>query len=276
MGLKKTTNYSHYLQLEEPFLSYIVTASERCKIEPYLWRFPIIGRVPYLGFATKTRAHQEAEKLKKEDMDVFVRGAKAFSTLGWFDDPVPSSLLSMDDYDLVNTIIHETIHSTLFIESSADFNEALATFWALKGTEQYFIAREGADSQTVKQARLEAADEILFGNFMTQKIQELNEWYKSHGPNCDELERKKILATVQKDFETQVSPNLKTDGFLGFKNGEMNNARLAAIKTYYYDWTYFEKAWEKSERNHTNFLKLMQDLKSADLPFEKLKLQYSQ
>jgi predicted aminopeptidase len=137
LGLKKNKNYSSYVKLNRPFVSYVVSASPKNELKHYLWKYPMVGELPYKGFPKKESADREAEKLKKDGLDVHVRGVSAYSTLGWFNDPVLSSMLRYKDHDLVNTIIHENVHATLYIKSEADFNERLAAFVGNIGT-QYF------------------------------------------------------------------------------------------------------------------------------------------
>lgn len=271
MGLKKTRNYLTYVQLDQNYVSALVTGSAKCKIDPYTWDFPIVGRVPYLGYATLDRARNEAKKLEAQNLDSFVRDTVAFSTLGWFDDPVLSSMLRLDEFDLINTIIHETIHATIFIKNSADFNEALATFWAQKGTEEFFISKHGTDSNVLKNARDDSHDTKIFSEFITQQITDINKWYESQNSSCDLAERAQMLQGIQDKFNQLIKPKLKTKSYSGFGQGPMNNARLAAFKTYYYDFSVFEKAWDKAGKNHQKFLEQIKLLENSASPFADLK-----
>jgi predicted aminopeptidase len=275
MGLKKTRNYQSFIQLDEPYVSYIVSASPKCEIKGYLWDFPIVGRVPYLGFANKDLAAREAEKMRDQGYDTFVRGTTAFSTLGWFDDPILSSMLNGDDYDVVNTILHETVHATLFIKSSADFNEALAMFLAQKGSEDFFKSVEGPNSETLKNAKLQAMDERLFSQFVTSEIEHMQAWYTTNGQNCDLTAREKEFQALTKRFRDKILPQLKTENYKGFANTPLNNARLSALKTYYYDLTVFEHVWRHTNQDYRRFLAAMKTLESSSAPFDDLKKQES-
>jgi len=128
LGLKPTKNYSSFVQLEDKYVSYLLRVSPKYELKTYKWSFPIVGSFPYLGFFDKQDAIDEQQKFKDKSYDTYVRGVTAFSSLGWFNDPVLSSMMNYENPDLVNLIIHETVHSTLFIKNHASFNERLATF----------------------------------------------------------------------------------------------------------------------------------------------------
>ncbi len=151
MNLERTSNYDSFVQLEDRYVTYTVSAAFKDKLEPYLWSFPIVGKVPYKGFFRKAEAFEEEKELKAENLDTYVRGVSAYSTLGWFSDPLLSSMTSYSDSDLVETVIHETTHATLYIKSNADFNERLATFVGIKGMQQFYQEREGQNSPVIAQ-----------------------------------------------------------------------------------------------------------------------------
>ena len=125
---KKTKNYSTFVNLHRPYVTYIVSAAPKNELKYYTWYFPIIGSVPYKGYFNEAGANGEARDLASEGYDTYVRGVTAYSTLGWFKDPILSSMLAYSDYDMVNTIIHETVHTTIYIKSNANFNERLASY----------------------------------------------------------------------------------------------------------------------------------------------------
>src|SRR5690606_33281988 len=98
----------------------------------------IVGSVPYKGFFEKEDAEHAAQKLELAGFETWVRGTDAFSTLGWFDDPVLSTTLSNSIPSIVDTVIHESVHSTVWIKGRVDFNESLANFIGGQGAYQFF------------------------------------------------------------------------------------------------------------------------------------------
>jgi predicted aminopeptidase len=155
LGLKPTDNYESYVELNRPYVVYAVNASYKNRLEGYTWHFPIIGDVPYKGFFSLEDAKEEEKLLLKKNLDTYLRGVTAYSTLGWFDDPILSSMMSYSDHYLVETIIHETVHATIYIKDNADFNEQLASFLGAKGAEKFYLKHEGPDSKTLKNIKKE-------------------------------------------------------------------------------------------------------------------------
>ena len=131
-------SFSSYSPIDGEALSWVVAAAYPLELKSKTWWFPIVGTVPYKGYFEKADALDEAKKLKKDDFEVSVRGVTAFSTLGWFDDPVLTPLLRTNAVSIVNTVIHETVHSTAWIPSSVSFNESLAHFVSLYETIKFF------------------------------------------------------------------------------------------------------------------------------------------
>jgi predicted aminopeptidase len=278
LGLKKNGSYASYVHLDRPYVSYIVSAAQRDRLEPHLWTFPIVGAVPYKGYFNLDDAKEEAKGLKEKGLDTYVRGATAYSTLGWFDDPVLSSMLRYSDYDMVNLIIHESVHATLYIKSQADFNERLATFIGDIGAELYFKEKEGAQSATLIAAAAEREDDKAFSAFISKEIDRLKEWYTKQNAESlgfDETKRTR-LAEIQTAFETDLAPKLKNEKYRerlrrDLDPSRLNNASLLAWKTYVYDLSDFELAFAKMERDPLKFLEFAKSLEKSKDPEAELK-----
>lgn len=270
IGLKKTKNYSTFVNLDRRAASFVVSAAPKWELKHHLWYFPIVGNVPYKGYFDENDAKAEAEELKKQDFDTYMRGVTAYSTLGWFKDPLLSSMTKMKSYDLVNTIIHETVHATIYIKSSADFNERLASFIGDEATEVFYTDKEGADSPTVKRIRLENKDQHLFSDFISKEIQDLKTWYQENKTH-DEAERRTRIKKIQENFQTALKPKLKTDLYDKFPEIELNNARLMLYKTYQSDMTDFSAVFEKVNRSFSEMIKIAKHLEKTKKPDEELK-----
>ncbi len=268
LNVKK--NYSTFVKLDRPYVSYVVSASPKWKLETYRWSFPIVGKMPYKGYFSESDAKDEAESMKKENYDVYVRGVSAYSTLGWFKDPLLSSMLRYKDHDLVNTIIHESVHATFFIKSEADFNEQLATFLGNKGMELYYQSKEGENSQTLKQVRDENIDERKFADFISQEIKELEAWYSQQKEQKEEL-RQARFQEIKNHFTEKLKPHLVTDSYNKFDTMEMNNARLIVFKTYLQDMSDFEELYHLTGSNFEKFLETVKRLEKHEKPSQGIK-----
>lgn len=278
LGLKKNGNYRSFVQLNRPYVTYIVSAAASDRLEPHLWSFPIVGAVPYKGYFNSDDAKDEADKLKALGLDTYLRGATAYSTLGWFDDPVLSSMLRYSDYDLVNLIIHESVHATLYIKSAADFNERLATFIGDTGAELFFLEKEGAQSETLREAKSNRDDDRAFSKFISNEIDLLEKWYSETKPDAPDFAnlKKARLAEILKTYELRLFPQLKNSKYAerlrkDLSSENLNNASLLAWKTYVYDLNDFQVVFEKMGRDPTKFMEFAKSLEKSKDPEADLK-----
>ncbi|MFM6929311.1 MAG: aminopeptidase [Bdellovibrio sp.] len=272
LHLKPTQNYTSYVKLDRPYVTYVVSAAHKWELKHYQWSYPFVGKMPYKGYFNEADAKLEEEELKKEDLDAYMRGVSAYSTLGWFKDPLLSSMLRYKDFDLVNTIIHETVHATLYIKHAADFNERLAMFLGAKGAEQYYLKTEGPDSATLVAVKKDNADDKLFSEFISAELKKLSAWYQSLPPNeRNEEKRIKRIKEIQTSFKDTVLPKMQTDSYKKFTETNLNNARLLVFKTYMQDLSDFEKLYEQSNQNFQTFLEKCKALEGSENPEAKLK-----
>ena len=277
LGLSKSKNYTDFVDLKRPSVTYAVMASYKWKFQPYLWNFPIIGKAPYKGYYNEKMAQDEASDLKRQDFDVYVRGVSAFSTLGKLNDPLLSSMLNYADHDLVNTIIHELTHTTLFIKDNIDFNERLAVFVANKGTELFYLQKEGAESKTLLQIKNENYDDALFSKFISSELDQLKKWYIDfdHTGSADadikEKLRQKRFDQIKASFTANLAQKLKTKSYANFTTRVMNNATLGTYQTYLKNLDDFEKVFQKNGATISQFLAKCKELNDVDDPEAELK-----
>jgi hypothetical protein len=121
--------------------AYVVTAAHADRLEPYTWRYPIVGTIPYRGYFERDDAEGFGAKLGARGYDVHIVEASGYSTLGWFDDPLPSGVLEQDPVGVASFVFHELLHQTLFVPGNIDFNETLATAVSIHLTSEFFAAR---------------------------------------------------------------------------------------------------------------------------------------
>lgn len=270
LHLKVTKNYTSFVKLDRPYVTYVVSAASKWELKHHLWSFPFVGKMPYKGFFKEADAKEEEEQLKKQDLDTFRRGVFAYSTLGWFNDPILSSMLNYKEHDLVNTIIHETVHTTIYIKNSADFNERMAVFLGNKGMELFYLKEEGPESETLKLTIQENRDDRIFSEFISKEILDLESWYKSN-PEKNEALRLKRIHEIQERFRTQILPKMSTKSYARFPEIELNNARLLNYKTYMQDLSDFEKLYDQVGQDFGKFLEKCLNLEKSEKPEEALK-----
>jgi predicted aminopeptidase len=147
MGLAPSDNYEDFHDTSGRPITYLVTACAKHEFRPYTWWFPVVGEVPYKGFFSFDDAVAEAKRLEALDLDVSFGTAAAYSTLGYFPDPVLSTMLDYPEEELSALILHELTHGTLYLPGGADFNEGLASFVGWQGALEFARRRRGAASE---------------------------------------------------------------------------------------------------------------------------------
>ncbi|MEB3330688.1 MAG: aminopeptidase [Candidatus Sericytochromatia bacterium] len=246
LGLARTHNYEHLVQLDRDAVTYVVTAAPPDSLEPYQWWFPVIGSVPYKGFFAKADALAEQARLVAQGFDTNVRGVAAFSLLGWLPDPIYSPFLALEPATLVSVVIHETTHATLFLPGRASFNEGFATFVGQAGAMAFFRARGGERDPDLAAVRSAQHDARVFSAFIARLAARLESLYASGRPRAELLRaREQVFREARADFTSQHLPGLQGRRHRGFGQGPLNNATIAAHRTYHQRLDRFERAHER-------------------------------
>lgn len=182
IGLKQSDNYSSFYDQKGQRLMYVVTAAEPFELKAHKWNFPILGEVPYKGFFDEQKAKDEYYQLRMQGLDANIGGASGWSTLGWFRDPVLSSMLNSSEADLAELIIHELTHGTLFVTDSVDYNENLAQFVGVEGAKWFLRSKYGENSTQLQTYLTSMAEEEIKTQFMLSQAKILDSVYKSFTP----------------------------------------------------------------------------------------------
>src|SRR2546423_732884 len=153
LGLKAKESFTTFSQLDHDTLVLVLSAAYRDQLKSHTWWFPIVGRVPYKGFFDFDAAKRARDDMEKDGYDTYLRPSPAFSTLGWFNDPLLSTSLRADTLDLANTVIHELTHNTFYAKGQAVFNESFANFVGSRGSAWFFRSRGDTGSAAEADAR---------------------------------------------------------------------------------------------------------------------------
>lgn len=141
LDLPRNRSYTSYVELGRPYVTWNVFATPEFSIEPVTHCFPFAGCVAYHGYFEKSQAEREAARLAGQGDDTAIEGAAAYSTLGWFADPILSSMLRWSDDELDGTIFHELAHQKLYLKDDTAFNESYASFVQEQGLREWRTAR---------------------------------------------------------------------------------------------------------------------------------------
>lgn len=178
LGLAVGGAYGALAEVPPGALLWVVSAAERMRLRPYSWWFPIVGSVTYKGFFDSTEAEAEADSLEGKGYDTFVRRSAAFSTLGWFDDPVLSPWLDSTPVGLVQLVLHELLHRTTYLPGKTDFNESFASFVGNEGAVAFFTARDGPEAATTLEARKSVVEELDLSRRWGSAVERLRALYR--------------------------------------------------------------------------------------------------
>lgn len=248
LALKVGDSYTTFSRLDSDTLAHIVSAAYQDRFEAYTWWFPIIGHVPYKGFFSLEKARKEAAKLGKKGLDTSVRPTSAFSTLGWFNDPLVSPLLRYDSVSLAGTVVHELVHNTYYAPGQAMFNESMAQFVGSRGAIVFLCGRLGEASTTCERARADWHDELVFGRFLDGMVQRLDSVYtRPDLPREEKLRRREVIFDeARRSFVAEVQPQFLASSYAGFLTGPLNNSTLISRRLYYHRLDLFEKVFQES------------------------------
>lgn len=247
IGLRARQSFTTYSRLAHDTLVLVLSAAYRDRLEAYTWWFPIVGRVPYKGFFDFAAARTAARKLDHDGFDVYLRPSPAFSTLGWFNDPLVSTSLNADSLDLANTVIHELTHNTFYASGQAVFNESFANFVGARGSASFFRSRRQPDAADEEDARW--SDDKLMARFWERLYRSIDSTYKAH-PGADSVHvRQRVAArdTVYRAARTELvevlGPQLHTIGPRVLERMRLDNAALMARRIYLTNLDLFDAVW---------------------------------
>jgi predicted aminopeptidase len=267
LGLRETSNYTKYVEIERDYLAAVVSASARDSFTRYEWWFPIVGSVPYKGFFNPQDARKERDKLNKKDLDVWIRGVDAFSTLGWFSDPLYSYMRDYPVHRLADLIIHESLHATSYLKNHSQFNEELAEFVGTQGARLYIEKTYGIDSDEYRAITGSDGDSAVFLKVIQELIAELEALYGSDISGEEKREKKDlIIKAAQSRFSEKYEDLFQNDNYRFFVDLPVNNAYLELYRLYHEENHYFQDLYDRSGRDLPAFIAAVKTLKSRGDP----------
>lgn len=266
LGLRKTGSYSKFFELKGPVL-YVITASKKDRLELYSWKFPILGKVTYKSFFKMEDALKEKASLEEKDLDTFIQGIGAYSTLGWFKDPIFSNMLDWDEPTLSNIILHEMTHSTIYFKGETEVNEQIATFIGNQGSIDFLTERYGIESDEVSLAIDYQEDDLIFSGWIDEVCRRLASFYERSVSKEEKVKgRKEVFRSIKEEFK-RIKERLKTDSYKGFDMIELNNAVLLSYRQYTHRLRKFKAIYHYFGNDLKKVIELFKEIKeSGDKP----------
>lgn len=230
-GLDSQGNYRKYVDLPRDQVVWFVTASKPLAFEPKVWSFPIAGSFPYLGWFEWEQARKFVDGLRRDGWDTYMRPVRAYSTGGYFRDPIISTMfLPTDDAIayLANVLLHELTHANVLVKDQAVYNESVASFVGDELTDLYLAQRFGPDSAELADYRAELTEDRARGDRLARAYTELDALYKSAASDAEKRAGKeRVTAALQAELDLAHRPN--NASLQGFKTYNSGHAALVAL-----------------------------------------------
>lgn len=229
LGLPARRQYDSYVELGRDYPVWAVTAAPELSLAPRAWCYWLVGCLTYRGFFSETAARRHARELAEEGYEVDLSGVSAYSTLGWFRDPVLSSFITLPEPDLAELIFHELTHQVLYVPGDTAFNESLAVAVAEEGLRRY-AARTGLDLRPLQQARSRQGQFIALVLDYRERLERA--LATADGPAEKRAAKASVYAGLHRAY---AALRESWGGYAGYDDWfqGLNNARLNSVATYY-------------------------------------------
>lgn len=233
LGLAAGASFTKFSQLRRDTLVLVLSAAYRDRLALRTWWFPVVGRFPYKGFFDFAEAKRTAAALRDDGFDTSLGASSAFSTLGWFNDPLVSTTIRADSITLANTVIHELLHNTYFAKGRVPFNESFASFVGGRGAEHFFRAR--GDTSALRRAQEDWQNDLVLGAFWGRVAREIDSVFAAVPLDSTAARiaaRDTVYAAARRRLVDSVAPRL-----IGYPAGwaervPLNNAVILSRRVY--------------------------------------------
>ncbi|MCF0070833.1 aminopeptidase [Dyadobacter sp. CY261] len=265
LGLTPSDNYTTFYNQHGRPLIWLITASERYKVAPHQWHFPIVGTFPYKGYFDSTRAVLEEKSLIEKGLDTDIGEVSAWSTLGYLKDPILSGMLRRRDGSLANLILHELTHGTLFVKNNLELNENLASFVGDQGAIRFLTYKYGRESEQMRIYEHAKRYNDAYSQHMLRGAGRLDSLYNTFGhqpkPNRQRDSLKtKLITDIISDTDTLLSGKRTFTNKNRWPDGKLpNNAYFISYLTYKSRQDTFRQEFEQKFggdlKRYLNYLK---------------------
>lgn len=245
-------SYQDYADLGRPFVTWMLIATPEFSLEPKPWCFPLVGCLPYQGFFKETDAQEQARLLKAQGMDVKLAGSPAYSSLGWFKDPLLNTMLRAKDIQLAETLFHELAHQRLYFKDDTAFNEAFASAVAEHGVGLWL--RESGRIQELSEYHKNQQRSADFRKLTQATRRQLEQLYtRQMAPEAMRQQKAAIFRQMQTGYQQLKKEWNGYGGYDNFMAQELNNAHLALVSTYQALVPDFQRLLESCQQSLPDF-----------------------
>ena len=238
LHLKDSKNYNAVYDLKGRPTAYVVQACEKYRIKKYLWKFPVVGKLPYKGFFDEEDAKKEIAWLEKQGYDTRIAHPSGWSTMGWFTDPVLSTMLRRSEGELADLIIHELTHSTVFVKDNSELNENIADYVGENGAKRYLASKYGDTSAVLFNYSAAITDNERMAMYFLRGAHKLDSLYQSADfialpDNEKDTLKRAMIQDIINNVDTVNFVRIKPQRIQSSRMKNINNTFFTSYMTYY-------------------------------------------
>lgn len=277
LHLPDNDSYTEYVDLNRPYMVWSVFVAPEFSLQPIEWCFVVVGCVNYRGYFKKPAALQFAQKHEEQGYDVYVGGVPAYSTLGWFDDPVPNTVLNYTDEDFAGLILHELAHQVAFVKGDTVFNESFATAVEQIGVERWLTYKGDRDGIAAHQLRWARNQEIV--DLILRYRSELGQIYRKDSSDSHKKRVKEaLIEELRETYHVKVAGWGAYTGYKYWFEQPINNAKLASVATYHDLVPGFKRLLREQDGDLPRFYEIVKQLaeESKSYRWQKLGVPHSE
>lgn len=236
LALPVEDNFATYADVGNPYVVWNVFAAQEFSLDARNWCYPVAGCVSYRGYFSEEAARNYATDLSEEGLDVWVGGVAAYSTLGWFSDPVLNTVINRDDYRLAALIFHELSHQVVYVPGDTQFNESFATAVEMEGLKRWLeSSRDSAMArEVVETAQMEKAYREEFVALVQSYQPKLHDLYDSGlAPDAMRAQKAALFDALRADYASLRQGWGSFNAYDAWFSEEINNAKMNTVATYF-------------------------------------------
>ncbi len=265
IGLEPGESFTKFTRVDKDVLVWVLLGAKPDAFELHTWWYPIVGSIPYHGYFDKEDALDAAKDLEEQGFETWVRGSEAFSTLGWFNDPVLSTTLRHDRTRIANTVLHESFHSTVWIPGHVDFNESLANFVGFQASIEFFEqhAANCLDAECERRteallmtARQRLEQELELAAVISSLHEALEKLYSSELTKEEKMHKRSLIFDEAMSGLRKKYPEMKI-------LKKVNNAEIMQLKLYLTRLDLFQRIFLNCGSNWNSFIELAKKVRES-------------
>jgi predicted aminopeptidase len=263
LALPDNNSYLSFVSLERDYVTWVVFASAEYSLDPVSWCFLIVGCIPYRGYFSEDKAQEFSLTMLDQGYEIYIAPVPAYSTLGWFDDPLLSTMLNQGETVTANYIFHELAHQQIYISGDPGFNEAFASAVADLGVIRWLQAEHDSEALRAYRRRLEIKKQVYeYTHAFRVRLKEI--YAADNVPDTMQAQKSDAFMNYKAGIKQLVSQHGGSKKYSDWLLKDLNNAKLGAMATYQELVPAFKSLFERCDNNFELFYQVVASMKALD------------